>query len=122
MTIQDEILAALKDEYASGKTQKEIGEKHGLTQTDVQRLLSGDRKVDGLKLKTFLRMFPNASINLNGNTVNVRSDNGSTAFGVVAGDVNNVGQIPRELISAVLADKSLSIAERAQLLKELYKK
>lgn len=122
MNVFEKILSELRAEYDKGRSYSDVANSRNVSYSYMRDILTGKQDVGKISLEYLLKMFPNASINLHGNTVNVRSDNGSTAFGVIAGDVNNVGQIPRELISAVLADKSLSIAERAQLLKELYKK
>lgn len=60
------ILEILRSEYRVGATQEELAQKYHTTQANIQRLLSGQRKVTGLSLGVFLTMFPPATINLHG--------------------------------------------------------
>ncbi len=126
MNLKDQILDILKKEYKAGKTQNMIAKKYNLTQTDVQRLLSGKRSVDKLSLKVFMRMFPNASINLTGDIVSVSADNNSSAFGQVNGDISISGKttsgIPSDILKEIMSNKDLPASEKIELIKGLSKK
>ena len=56
----------IQQERKSGMRQEEIAKKHGLLQGQIQKILSEPQRIEGIKLKTFARMFPNAVIDLNG--------------------------------------------------------
>lgn len=126
MNLKDQILDILKKEYKAGKTQNMIAKKYNLTQTDVQRLLSGKRSVDKLSLKVFMRMFPNASINLTGDIVSVSADNNSSAFGQVNGNISISGKttsgIPSDILKEIMSNKDLPASEKIELIKGLSKK
>lgn len=126
MNLKDQILDILKKEYEAGKTQNMIAKKYNLTQTDVQRLLSGKRSVDKLSLKVFMRMFPNASINLTGDIVSVSADNNSSAFGQVNGNISISGKttsgIPSDILKEIMSNKDLPASEKIELIKGLSKK
>lgn len=64
------ILQAIRAEYNSGKKQVEIAEKYSMPQQIISRILRGERSVAGMRLETIEKMFPNAVIHLNGDTVN----------------------------------------------------
>lgn len=133
-TITDTILErihALRDE---GKTQDAIARHFNVPQQTIGLILTGKRKVENLTLYTVQKMFPQAVICLDGlppsgNTAN--STNGVAALTVQGNVVNNqagpttaapMPEIPAEIIAAVIADKSMSPTEKAELLKTLLKK
>lgn len=67
MNIIKQIEAALRGEYNTGKTtQQEIADRHHVKQSQIQKILSGERSVSGLSIATIEKMFPRATINLNG--------------------------------------------------------
>ena len=123
MNLKDQILDILKKEYKAGKTQNMIAKKYNLTQTDVQRLLSGKRSVDKLSLKVFMRMFPNASINLTGDVVSVSADNNSSAFGQVNGNINISDSSPeiKAITRGIMDTKDMSAGEKGRALAEFIK-
>ena len=89
MTLDQQIESILRSEYDSGKTQQEMAETLHISQQYIQQLLSGQRKVSGLTLKILMKMFPRATLNLQGDTViaeNSGINNG--VLGVNHGTVN----------------------------------
>jgi len=115
--LSETIVDILKNEYKSGKKQAEIAKKYNLDQQTVSRLLSGKRNAAGLTLETVQKMFPMATIHI--------ENNSGTSVGVVNGEVHlNGGKesgIPADILRAIIADRSLSPAEKAQLIKEIMK-
>ena len=66
MTIADQIKKIIDNEHALGRTQKEIGDRFNIDPSYINRLLLGQRKYSGLTLHSVQRMFPHATLNLNG--------------------------------------------------------
>ena len=64
--IYDDITAYLSGEYRKGKTWQQIGEEHGLSFSYVRDLAQRRRRVEGITLETFFKLFPSAQISLNG--------------------------------------------------------
>lgn len=64
--IYDDITAYLSGEYRKGKTWQQIGEEHGLSFSYVRDLAQRRRRVEGITLETFFKLFPSALISLNG--------------------------------------------------------
>jgi transcriptional regulator with XRE-family HTH domain len=75
MTADREILEILQTEYHNGATQEELAKKYHTTQANIQRLLSGQRKVTGLSLGVLQAMFPDATIDLHGGSTQSIGDN-----------------------------------------------
>lgn len=67
MNIAQTVFETLRQEYDSGMTQEEVAAKHHVRHSQMQPILSGKRSAGGLRIETLDRMFPNATINLNGN-------------------------------------------------------
>lgn len=84
MDIKKEIKKQLTDSWENGETQEDIAKRLGISRTYLNRILSGKRNVDGITLKTLLRMFPAATISLDGSVI---ADNSGTVNGVVG--INN---------------------------------
>ena len=89
MSISSQIYDVLLDEYKSGKKQTELAKKHNISQQYINRLISGKRECGDITLKTVEKMFPNATLNLNGNGItqfasNVRVNNQSVNTGKTA--------------------------------------
>lgn len=121
--ISKTIYQIIREEYDSGKKQIEIARKFNVDQQIISRLLSGERSVSGMRLETIEKMFPNATIHFNGDKVEIKDNNG-TAYGIVHGDVKNVGAnsgIPKDVLDAIINNKNLSPTEKAQMMKELMK-
>lgn len=64
--IYDDITAYLSGEYRKGKTWQQIGEEHGLSFSYVRDLAQRRRRVEGITLETFFKLFPSAQISLAG--------------------------------------------------------
>lgn len=64
--ISDQIYRWLKDQYDSGKTQVELSQKTGLHQGEICQILSGKKSVSGMRIETIQRIFPHATLNIDG--------------------------------------------------------
>lgn len=107
MTIYDEIKEELQEKWNSGRTQHEIAEQSNLKQPYIHQLLSGSRKIENMKLETFFKLFPKASVKIHGDSV--VADNSGVVHGVVG--VNN---------GTVHADSSAAVEKfRAELISEI---
>lgn len=107
MTIAEQIKAVIKAEYNEGMTQQEIAARHCITQAYIQRLLSGQRECEGLSLRVVSRMFPRATLNINGDTV--VAENSGINNGVMG--INH---------GTVHADSSAAVEKfRAELISEI---
>ena len=64
-------MSILKAEYNSGMTQCEMAEKHNVSQTTINKLLGTPGAADSLKWSFIRKMFPNATLHLNGSDVDI---------------------------------------------------
>jgi DNA-binding transcriptional regulator LsrR (DeoR family) len=56
----------LQEEYAAGKTQVELAQMYNVSQATINKLLTDPKASENLKVSFVKRMFPNATISLNG--------------------------------------------------------
>lgn len=101
MNIADPVRAALEEEYKRGKTHQEIADAHHISRSFIQSVMTGRRNYDGISLKHIERMFPHATLNLNGGGItqvasNVRVNNQSVNLGKSADAYRN------EAVAAVI--------------------
>ena len=64
--IHKTIIDYLQAEYDSGMTQAEMAQKHKIAQSQINRILAGDKNACGFSIQTLDKMFPNAEIFLEG--------------------------------------------------------
>ena len=106
MNASKQILDCLLNEYNSGMKQTEMAKKHNVSQQYICRLLSGKRSCADLTIKTLTKMFPLASLNLNGDiSTSQTGTNNVVVNGENSGTVNNgahpaVQSIPADTIRA----------------------
>lgn len=120
MDLYESILEALKQQYDDGATYQEMADKFGASYTHIYNLLKGNRPISGISLDLFFKIFPKASVSLNGDAAAVHA---SGTNGNVVG-VNN-GTIGADCISAaidkILDSDELSDAEKIKVMKVLKK-
>lgn len=119
MNLAEQIEDALRQQQRQGKTQTEMSELNGISQSHIQRILSNpETKIKGLKVETLMRMFPRATLNLTGdgnNTIiasNVKVNTQSINSGAAPGSAEQARariiaaliplDIPPESLQAVL--------------------
>lgn len=71
MNICEQFKQALLEEQRHGMTQDQIATRHGVTQQTVSRMLRADNTCEGTPLGIVQKMFPNATLNLNGGSNHV---------------------------------------------------
>lgn len=90
MEIAELIEKILKEERDNGKTQWDLAKKYNISQTQIQKLLKGERKFSGLTVATVQKMFPMATLDLagggNNETSQVNSGH-STGFQQFGGQI-----------------------------------
>ncbi len=64
--ISDQVYEWLRAQYDKGKTQVELAQKTGLHQGELCQILSGKKSVSGMRIETIQRIFPNATLNIDG--------------------------------------------------------
>ena len=69
MDIYKEILDILKQEYESGATYQEIAKKHNISYQYTRALMQGERPAERISLECLFKLFPQATINLHGDSV-----------------------------------------------------
>ena len=87
--LYDEILKELQTDYNNRVTQVEMATKYNTTQGSIQRLLSDNKNILGIKVETLQRMFPDTTIygklqttnnqkviNSNNNIITQKNNNG----------------------------------------------
>lgn len=63
MNLAEQIEQALRQQKMQGKTQTELSELNGISQSHVQRILANPgKKIRGLKVETIMKMFPDAEL------------------------------------------------------------
>lgn len=113
-------LKLIQDEYHAGATQEELAKKYHSTQAGIQRILSGKRKLSGIKLDTFEKMFPNATINLEGNVsvgAHSAANIASPAAVAINGSCGDHSEALRAKIILSVLDLELAPEVQAQVLK-----
>jgi hypothetical protein len=60
------IAKTIKEEYESGKSQREIATKYNISQALVYKIMTDPKAEQSLKLSFIEKMFPNATLSLNG--------------------------------------------------------
>ncbi len=102
--IESLIREELRRLYGGNKSQREVAERIGLSQSYLNRLLSGKYPVSGLTVATLEKMFPRMVVYLNGDGVN--ATNTGTVNGVVglnSGTVNaSESSLRLRIIEAVI--------------------
>ena len=110
---------ALKQLYQE-QTQEEIARKLNVPFSTVNVLLSGKRKVSGLRLGTFDKMFPNATIDLFGKGNAICGNNNTAVSGnhnATGNNFFNSGNDNRidRIIDAVMQDNDFSSDVKVRL-------
>ena len=116
MSLYEDILEALKKEYADGATYQEMAEKYGVSYTHIHNLLHGKRSIDGISLRFFFRLFPKATVNIGGGIVAPVVNNGSN-LGTMTGVVTGI----ECAVDKILQTDDLTDAEKIKVLKVLKK-
>lgn len=116
-----EIFEALHRRHASGETPAEIGRAAKMAPESIEKLLSGEMKVENLTLKALNLLFPNAVIHLNGGDSSHIHAPGNR--GNIAG--NNHGAVGCDclavMLQKVLEAEELSDEEKVKVMKVLRK-
>ena len=110
MSMSTIIHDTLIDEYKSGIKQTELAKRHSVSQQYICRLISGKRECGDITLKTLEKMFPQATLNLNGNGItqfasNVRVNNQSVTIGKSAESYRD--EVMRKFIALDLSGDDL---------------
>jgi transcriptional regulator with XRE-family HTH domain len=86
MNIYDLLRQALKAEYdKNNTTQEALGERAGISQQHINRLLSGRSSFANLKFETLLKLLPGIRITLDGSPVHGHFQNVNGNGNIVAG-------------------------------------
>ena len=80
MNIIQQVEKVLSDERNSGMTQEEIAAKHNVRQSQIQPLLTKQRAVAYLSLRTFVKMFPQATVSVTGDATPTVANRVATAI------------------------------------------
>ncbi len=120
MIDQKKILSLLLQRWRDGETQADIAKKAGISQPYLCDLISGKADVEGLTIKKLNALFPEASLNLEGDSVSIHADyNSGNVVGI------NHGKISTACIAAVvdkiLESDELSDTEKVKVMKVLKK-
>ena len=83
MSLTEKINSFIRDEYGKLQTQQAVAERLGVTQTYIHQLLSGKSKASNITAGVIDKMFPNAVIDLTGNSGNAVINSGANASGCI---------------------------------------
>jgi transcriptional regulator with XRE-family HTH domain len=123
--IYEAVMNYLKSEYESGMTQEEMAKKHGVSQGQIQRVLSGERTTAGFTLQTLDKMFPRAEIFLDGITQNITNSGNANFAQTISGNIDqsrhgterNDGGLINRIISEVLDHEDFNAEEKIKFMK-----
>ena len=73
-----EIIAALEELHAKGKTYERIAKESGIAQSYIYNLIHGKRDIDGLTIKKINQLFPQAILILEGDKISIQANNKSS--------------------------------------------
>lgn len=93
MDIYESCRLALKEEYAKGVTQIELGRRAGISQTHINRLLNGRSSFATLKMETMLKLLPMAKITVGDMHVINNGENHGYIGGVMEAPAICAGEI-----------------------------
>lgn len=120
MIFGKDILAALRERWESGETQQNIAKKAHISQAYLCDLISGKSDIEGLTVKKLNALFPEASLNLRGDSVSIHADhNSGNVVGVNRGRISS--DCMTAVIDKILESEELSDAEKVKVMKVLKK-
>ena len=112
------VLEALRERWKSGETQVSIAKSAGISHAHVCELFSGKADVDGLTIKTLNKLFPEATLDLRGDTVSIHADyNSGNVVGVNRGKISS--DCAAAVMNKILNSEILSDVEKVKVLKVL---
>ena len=122
----DEILEQLLKDYNNRITQDEMAKKYNVTQNVIQRILSDNEKLKGMRLETIQKMFPTATIHSSSNNVIQGAKITHNAGHINSNNNNFLSQekdnFIKEISSKVLNHEKLSDSEKIKFLQILNEK
>lgn len=117
MNLEELVEARIREMYESGKTQTEIAELCNVAQSYIQRLLSGKQNAGGITIRVFCRMFPNATVNLNGGTTITAGNIAIKNHGTVQQSVDSSTEKFSQLQTKVIMDDAIPAEYKVAFLK-----
>lgn len=117
MNLEEVIEAHIRGLYESGKTQIEIAESCNVPQPYIHRLLSGKQNVGGITIRVFCKMFPNATVNLNGGTTITAGNIAIKNHGTVQQSVDSSTEKFSQLQTKVIMDDAIPAEYKVAFLK-----
>lgn len=119
--LYDEIHKELQTDYDKRLTQMEMAKKYNTTQNTIQRLLSDKKNINGIKVETLQKMFPNSTIYgkkqaLNNQEVSNSNNN------IITQSTNNFlsssrDDILHEIQDNILIDNELNDVEKVKFMR-----
>lgn len=114
------IIEHLTQRWQNGETQASIAKLAGISQAYLCDLISGKSDVEGLTVKTINKLFPDASLHLDGDSISIRADyNGGNVVGVNRGKVTM--ECFSSIIDKILETEDLTAEEKVKVMKVLKK-
>jgi len=121
--LKKEFVDALKKAVDECGSQSELARRSGVGQATINSIIN-DKNRRGILDSIMQKLYPFVEKFMPSNIINIENNSG-TSVGVVNGEVHlNEGKdsgIPADILRAIIADRSLSPAEKAQLIKEIMK-
>lgn len=119
MDLYEKILSMLKEEYENGATYQEMAKKYGLSYSYLRELLLGIKPVGRMSLDFFFKLFPAATISVEGKTI-VPVVNNGTNSGAMTG-VIQYGDNADKVLNQILSTEDLTAEEKIKVIKVLKK-
>lgn len=126
MSLFDEIKSVMQ-EQCRNSTQDQYSKKIGISQGHLNHLMNGKRKIESISLGTFFKIFPNASVKINGDTVVTKNSGiNNGVMGINHGTVNTTTDLLKDssldsIMDKILSSEELSAEEKVKVLKVLKK-
>ena len=115
MSLSEQVLREMKRLYDGGMTQEEVAAHCHIRHTQAQKILSGSRNASGLELRTFDKMFPNATVNLYGDVSNHADHNKAPAIEGNRGTTSPNPDSISAVIDIIMASDKLTSDEKVKV-------
>ena len=117
MSLSEQVKFAVVRERKNDETLQRISEKFHIPQSHVANLLNGKRSFEGITLGTFDRMFPRATVDLDGRSSIIASRVASPGDGNITYSSGDRSEALRSAIIAAIIDLDITPEILAKVLK-----
>ena len=101
MTLAETVRDAINKEHMSGMTQQQIADRHNVSRSYIQSLLTGRCPYEGITLDSLQKMFPHAILGLN-RTITTRAFSSNNADSSLGQQKKTADVYRQEAVAAII--------------------